>query len=232
MTRLFPYLMILCLGSGCLWSYGGSPTESLLTEEDQPQDIDWTLVTRKFPVLRVLSGDTLEVDYPIRGSWERVKVKLLGVDAPDRLPRIMTEYQGLAAFAMVLIALDRRESNPELLSLTDRDMLQERVNLILDQKRLPSLRGVRLTDDGWETRTQMWPYIPLRASVEYDRKTRKRKLKHLYAYVYAGKLLLNQFLIEEGFARVHPTHLFERREMFEAAEDRARRRGIGIWGVK
>ncbi|MHC4600054.1 MAG: thermonuclease family protein [Planctomycetota bacterium] len=232
MNRVILILLAGGLCGGCLWNMGAPEMTTMLDEEDQPHHIDWTLVKRTFPVRRVVSGDTLVVDYPIRGSWETVQVKLLGVDAPDRLPKIMTEYQGLAAFAMILIALDRKTRNPELLSLTDRDMLEERVNRILDKREMPSLRGVRLMDDGWETRTQMWPYIPLRAAVEYDRKNRTRKVKHLYAYVYAGTLLLNKFLIEEGFARVHPTHMFERRSAFEEAEAQARRRGVGVWGVK
>jgi endonuclease YncB( thermonuclease family) len=77
----------------------------------------------------------------------------------------------------------------------------------------------------------MWPFIPLRASVKWDPKARTRKLQHLYAYVYVGNLLLNRFLIEEGFARVHPDHLFNLRTAFKESEDAARRRGVGIWAV-
>lgn len=232
MKRFLLTIVVPALFAGCLWNVSAAPGPASLEDEDQPREIDWTLVQREFNVRRVVSGDTIEVEYPILGSWETATVKLLGVDAPDRLPHIMTEYKGLDAFAMVVVALDKNIENPELLSLTDRDMLQERVSIILDKKEMPPFRDVRLLDDGWETRTQMWPFIPLRASVKYDAQTKQRSLEHLFAYVYVGNLMLNRFLVEEGFARVHPDHLFDQRAAFEEAEERARRRGIGIWGVK
>ncbi|MCU0723078.1 MAG: thermonuclease family protein [Planctomycetes bacterium] len=223
---------------GCLWNLSGpSTTASLLEEEQRTTQIDWTLIKQEFPVLRVVSGDMLEIEYPIEGSWEKVRVKLLGVDAPDRhvmdgVP-VITEFQGLHAFAVVMVALDRGTANPEMLSLSDRDMLEEKIRSLLEKKGSDvSLRGVRLIDDGWETRTQIWPYVPLRADVEYNRETRARRVKCLYAYVYAGNLMLNRFLIEEGFARVHPTHIFELRQTFEAAQARAERRRVGIWSLK
>ncbi|GEM_PF-3366148 len=233
MKRVLVVLLLsggLC--AGCLWNLSGPSDKSSVAERQLEENIDWTLIQQRFPVNKVISGDTIEVEYPIRGSWQTVKVKLLGVDAPDRLEKIMTEYHGLSAFAMVLVALDEDIDNPELLTLTDRDMLQERIDRIIRDREMPSLRPVRLLDDGWEVRMQIWPYVPLRASVEYNRSTDQRKLNHLYAYVYSGKLMLNRFLIEEGFARVHPTHLFDQRADFEAAEERARRRGIGIWSVE
>jgi endonuclease YncB( thermonuclease family) len=223
---------------GCLWNLSGpSTTAGLLEEEQQAGQINWTLIKQEFPVLKVVSGDTLEVEYPIEAGWERVRVKMLGVDAPDRhimdgVP-VITEFQGKHAFAMVITALDRSTSNPEMLSLTDRDMLEEKVDTILEKKASDlSFRGVRLLDDGWETRTQIWPYVPLRADVENNPETRSRKVKCLYAYVYAGNLMLNRFLIEEGFARVHPTHIFEMRRAFEEAQSRAQRRHIGIWSLQ
>ena len=223
--------------AGCLWNLNGPSTTAGLLEEEQASPIDWSLVKQEFPVLRVVSGDTLEVEYPIDGSWERVKVKLLGVDAPDRHymddKPVIVEFQGLQAFGMILVALDRSTGNPEMLSLTDRDMLEEKVKGLFGKK--PSelnLRGVLLLDDGWETRMQIWPYVPMRVDANRNPKSGQQRVNNLFAYVYVGNLMLNRFLIEEGFARVHPSHVFELRRSFEEAQSRAQRRRVGVWSLK
>jgi endonuclease YncB( thermonuclease family) len=223
--------------TGCLWNLSGPSTTASLLEEEQANPIDWSLVKQEFPVQKVVSGDTLEVDYPIDGVWERVRVKLIGVDAPDRYFQdgkpVIVEYQGGQAFGMILVALDRSTGNPEMLSLTDRDMLEEKVQQLFGKKATElNLRGVRLLDDGWETRMQIWPYVPMRVDANRNPKTGQARINCLYAYVYVGNLMLNRFLIEEGFARVHPTQVFELRRSFEEAQSRAQRRRVGVWSLK
>lgn len=234
MIRTLPFFALAMSLCGCLWNLSGpSTTAGLVEEEDHIQDIDWSMITSEYRVRRVLSGDTLLVDYKIADSWETVKVKLLGVDAPDRKPGVYTEFQGRTAYAMVIVALDESTENPELLNLYDRDKLKERMFDLMENKR-PSdldLRNVRLLDDGWETRIQMWPYIPLRCDRYRDPETGTWKVKSVSAYVFVGKLPLNSFLIEEGFAKLDRTAEFEQRDYFERLEARAKRRKVGIWSL-
>ena len=92
MKRFLPVLAALGFRVGCLWNLGGPPPETTTDEEGVPREIDWTLVQREFPVLRVLGGDTIEVEYPIRGSWEKVQVKLTG--ACGNCPGAMMTLKG------------------------------------------------------------------------------------------------------------------------------------------
>lgn len=51
------------------------------------------------------------------------------------------------------------------------------------------------------------------------------------AYVYRGEILINGRMIKDGFAKADPRRDYPEQELFQAYENEARMRGLGIWGL-
>jgi micrococcal nuclease len=65
--------------------------------------------------------------------------------------------------------------------------------------------------------------------LELVRDDTRGKYGRLLAYVYVGDVMLNEALLENGFAYADRRFAHWRRSRFVQLEDRAKKRGVGLW---
>lgn len=147
----------------------------------------------------------------------------------------------LAFFSGAPPALARIAEAAKVVWVTDGDTITVRIGPRKEKVRLlgidaPELKEPRkpLRDLAWEARDHALRRLKGRiVTLERDRLDRDRDdYGRLLRYVLLGDgTNFNEEMVREGYARVYRRGNFALRSRFLAAEEEARRRGIGFWAL-
>lgn len=163
------------------------------------------------------------------------------VIASGTLLRAAAAAAALAVLPKAAGSETRATEAAKVVWVTDGDTITVRIGPRKEKVRLlgidaPELKEVRkpLRDLAWDARDHALRRLKGRiVTLERDRLDRDRDdYGRLLRYVFLGDgTNINEEMVREGYARVYRRGNFELRSRFLAAEEQARRRGLGLWAL-